>query len=95
MAMAYIRENAASYCLNVEKVAAIGFSAGGHLAGLLSTATKNEIERLPFETPVFPDAAILSYPVVTMGEYTHEGSRFVITDGGEYLTICCSPSKNA
>lgn len=83
MAMAYIRENAAKYCVNGEKVAAAGFSAGGHLAGLLATATQDEIGSLPVKTSVLPDAVILSYPVVTMGKYTHEGSRFVITDGGK------------
>lgn len=83
MAMAYIRENAADYCLDSEKVASIGFSAGGHLAGLLATVTKDESKNLPIKSPVLPDAVILSYPVVTMGEYSHEGSRKVITDGGK------------
>lgn len=83
MAVAYIRENAEKYCVNRENVAAIGFSAGGHLAGLLATATAKEIGSLPFKTSVLPDAAILSYPVVTMGELTHGGSRAVITDGGK------------
>lgn len=83
MAMAYIRENAARYCIDGKKVAAIGFSAGGHLAGLLATATKGETKSIPVKTPVRPDAVILSYPVVTMGKYTHEGTRNVITDGGK------------
>ena len=36
MAMIYLRENAAKYGLDPAHLAAIGFSAGGHLAGMLS-----------------------------------------------------------
>ncbi len=80
MAVAYIRENAERYCVNPDKIAAIGFSAGGHLAGLLATATAEEVKSVPICPAVLPNAVILSYPVVTMGEYTHEGSRRVISD---------------
>lgn len=80
MAVAYIRENAERYCVNPDKIAAIGFSAGGHLAGLLATATAEEVKSVPICPTVLPNAVILSYPVVTMGEYTHEGSRRVISD---------------
>lgn len=83
MAVAYVRENAERYSVNRDKVVTVGFSAGGHLAGLLATATKTEIESLPIKTPALPDATILSYPVVTMGEYTHECSRSVISNGGK------------
>ncbi len=37
MAVAYVRENAQSMGINPDEVAAIGFSAGGHLAGMLAT----------------------------------------------------------
>ena len=37
MAMRYIRENADTYGIDAKHVCAVGFSAGGHLAGLLST----------------------------------------------------------
>lgn len=80
MAVAYIRENAERYCVNPDKIAAIGFSAGGHLAGLLATATAEEVKSVPICPTVLPNAVILSYPVVTMGEYTHECSRRVISD---------------
>lgn len=46
----------------VERVGIIGFSAGGHLAGLAATEG-------------LVDAAILSYPVVSMLTSTHAGSR--------------------
>ena len=85
MAVAYIRENAEKYCVNRDKIAAIGFSAGGHLAGLLATATVEEIKFSQIDSSVRPNAVILSYPVVTMGEYAHEGSRSVITGNEKTL----------
>lgn len=44
----------------------IGFSAGGHLSGLVSTSkdVNNHIK-----------GSIYCYPVITFGKYTHEGSR--------------------
>lgn len=47
-------------------VGVLGFSAGGHLAGLAA---------LTPDAPVRPDFAVLCYPVVTMGPRTHSGSR--------------------
>ena len=51
--------------------AVCGFSAGGHLAACWGTKglgyAKYGLKR--------PEAEILCYPVITMGEYTHIGSR--------------------
>lgn len=52
-ALRYIRENAASLHIDPNKVAAIGFSAGGHLAACLGTMG-----------PDRPDALVLGYPVI-------------------------------
>ncbi|UOQ85779.1 alpha/beta hydrolase [Gracilibacillus salinarum] len=52
------------------KVGVLGFSAGGHLTAVISNryqAVQNLNSR--------PDFQILCYPVITMGEFTHEGSR--------------------
>lgn len=54
-AMAYIRDHAAEWGLLPEKVAVIGFSAGGHLAACAATMAKNK-----------PNAAILGYAVAGM-----------------------------
>lgn len=49
-------------------IGVLGFSAGGHLAGLAALApTHSPAERADF--------AILAYPAVLMGEGAHEGSR--------------------
>lgn len=81
MAVGYIKQNAQKYGLDANKIVAIGFSAGGHLAGLLATATQQEIDAVP--NGAKPNAVILSYPVATMGEFTHQGTRNVITDHGK------------
>ncbi len=85
MAMRFIRENAARFQIDSALVAAIGFSAGGHLAGLLSTVAEEEAQRAVgvSDKLVRPDAAILSYPVITMREeLTHEGTKRIASDGG-------------
>lgn len=81
MAMAYIKENALEYHVDKNHVGIIGFSAGGHLSGLTITATDEEKAFLNGR-PCTPDAAVLSYPVVTLGVLTHGGTRDVITDKG-------------
>lgn len=69
--VAFIRARAAEYGIDPGKVAVCGFSAGGHLAGCLANLWAHPVlrERLGL-TPeqARPDAAILSYPVVTARE---------------------------
>ena len=80
MAMAYIRKNADCYDVDADHVCAAGFSAGGHLVGLLATHFRDRAiaDALGGEH-VRPDAVILGYPVATMGEYTHGETRDYIT----------------
>lgn len=86
LAISFIRDNAEKYNIDHNKVCVIGFSAGGHLAGLLSTVKEDEAAFIgKASEQVKPDAAILSYPVVTMGEYTHGGTRSNIT--GEEVAL--------
>lgn len=59
-AMELIRSNEDRWHLYKDKVAVVGFSAGGHLAGCAATMAKNK-----------PDAAILGY-AVTKEELVHE-----------------------
>lgn len=80
LAVSFIRANAEKYNIDKNKMCALGFSAGGHLAGLLSTVQEDEAALIGKTVKeIKPDAAILSYPVVTMGEYTHGGTRSNIT----------------
>ncbi|MCW1921860.1 alpha/beta hydrolase [Luteolibacter arcticus] len=73
-----VRAKARDWRCDPKKVGIIGFSAGGHLAATAATrfdegdrTAKDPIERQGCR----PDFAVLVYPVITMGESTHGGSR--------------------
>lgn len=76
-AMSLIRKNAEEWCIDENKIAVLGFSAGGHLAGSLATLWNDEqitkfLDIEPGSNK--PNAAILCYPVLVTDEYTHQGS---------------------
>jgi acetyl esterase/lipase len=78
-AMRLIRARAGHYGLQPNRIAVIGFSAGGHLAGSLATrhaetvyAPVDDADRLSAR----PDLAGLIYPVASLSApFTHGGSR--------------------
>jgi len=73
-AIAHVRLNAEKYCVNPDKVAVVGFSAGGHLAGFIATQWhRKEIkEKLGIDNKLCkPNAAILGYPVITQNVPSH------------------------
>jgi len=83
MAVAYVRENAEKYAIREDKIAVIGFSAGGHLAGSITTMFDSEeiVNALGEKAKLCrPSASVLSYPVITMHEKTHGGTRDVATN---------------
>ena len=75
-AIRYVRAHAAEFCVNPNQVAICGFSAGGHLCASVcvhwDTVVEEREEYRAFSNR--PDAAVLSYPVITCGEYAHKGS---------------------
>lgn len=74
LAMRYIRENEAAYGLS-GKVAAMGFSAGGHLCGCLGTLfDAPEVADIAPAHILRPDALGLCYPVAVSHGRTHAGS---------------------
>ena len=73
MAMAYIRQHAADF--GIQKVAAVGFSAGGHLCGTLGTLFDcPEVAHIAPPQVLRPDALGLCYPVTVSYAPTHAGS---------------------
>ena len=86
MAMKYIRQNADAFEMDARKVAAIGFSAGGHLCGCLGMLYDSpEVADLGTPEQLRPDALGLCYPVAVSWGNTHEGSFRNLTGGDEQL----------
>ena len=80
-AVRFVRKNAAQYRIDPDKLYVCGFSAAGHVCASLCNYW-DEIEETDPEYKDIscrPDAAILSYPVITSGEYAHQDSfRFLL-----------------
>ena len=62
-----------------DKIGVVGSSAGGHLAASVSILPELGLT-LPEEGEIArissrPDFSILCYPVITLGKYTHQGTR--------------------
>jgi len=74
-AIQIVRERASEWKINPNKVGVIGFSAGGHLASTVGTHYKRALIDNTANTNLRPDFMALIYPVITMGELTHQGSK--------------------
>lgn len=77
-AVRWVRAHAADWGVDPARVGIMGSSAGGHLASTL--LTRFDAGRPDDADPVErhssrPDLGILCYPVITMGRFTHAGSR--------------------
>jgi acetyl esterase/lipase len=77
-ALRLVRHKAAEWNIRPQQIGIIGFSAGGHLASSAITQfdpgdkdSTDEVERVSCR----PDFGILVYPVVSMGDKTHNGSK--------------------
>ena len=73
-----VRSHSKDWNVDPNRIGILGFSAGGHLASTLGTHfdrgkpdAVDEIDRVSSR----PDLMILIYPVITMGDLTHKGSR--------------------
>ena len=71
------RFNAKKWNVNPKQLGIIGFSAGGHLASTALNFSKNkgELDDDVDKLSCRPDFGLLVYPVISMGKYTHKGSK--------------------
>ena len=69
-AVAFARKSAEEWLCDENKIAVLGFSAGGHAAAQIGV----KWDRMPQGRDCRPDAMILAYPVITSGKYAHRGS---------------------
>lgn len=71
------RQNAEIWSIDPDAIYLLGFSAGGHLCATVGTIWNDPVfhQALGGGASWRPDAQVLCYPVITMGKFTHEGSR--------------------
>ena len=75
-AIRMVRSRAGEYKVDPNLVVLCGFSAGSHLCGSICVHFEDAAEDNPAYKDISarPDAAILSYPVITSGPFAHQGS---------------------
>ena len=79
MAMIWLRRSAAALGIRRDRIAAIGFSAGGHLAGCTGVLWDDPALRAAFGDEcngIRPDALVLSYAVITGDKALAHGGSF-------------------
>lgn len=83
LAMRYIRAHADEFEADPQRVAALGFSAGGHLCGTLGTMyDAPELAGFGPAAAIRPDALVLCYPVAVSHGRTH-AETFANISGGD------------
>jgi acetyl esterase/lipase len=71
-----VREHAAAWNINPQKIGLIGFSAGGHLAATAGTHFETSYIENKKNTSLRPDFMLLIYPVISFTDSIgHTGSR--------------------
>lgn len=75
-AIRFVRKNAATYRIDPSKLCVCGFSAAAHVCASVCDYWDEIGDDNPSYKDVScrPDAAILSYPVITSGEFAHKDS---------------------
>ena len=75
-AIKMVRDSAAAWGIDRNKVGIMGFSAGGHVASTEATHFNNSLVENNSNTNLRPDFQILVYPVISMQDsLAHQGSR--------------------
>lgn len=77
-----IRSRAEEFGIGQGKIILCGFSAGAHLCGSLCVHWEDAGDPAYETVSNRPDGAILSYPVITSGEYAHRDSFTALLGNG-------------
>ena len=80
-AIRFVRKNSEEYKTDPSKVYICGFSAAGHVCASVCDYWSEITDDNPDYRDIScrPDAAVLSYPVITSGKYAHQDSfRFLL-----------------
>lgn len=80
-AIRLVRHRAEEWNIDAEKIGILGFSAGGHLASSAGTHFdygNKTSEDIMEKVSSRPDAMVLCYPVISFGEYRHDGSMVAL-----------------
>ena len=80
-AVRFVRKNASGYKIDPGRLFVCGFSAAGHVCASVCDYWDEISDPDPEYDALScrPDAAVLSYPVITSGEYAHQDSfRFLL-----------------
>lgn len=96
-AIDYLRNNCDKYYIDKDKITLVGFSAGGHLVSSYGYLYQNQkfLEETKLnKVNIKPNCIVSSYPVITMGEYTHLDSKNIITKNDDSLVELLSVEKN-
>ena len=75
-AVRFVRKHAGEFRIDPDKLAVCGFSAAGHLCASLAVHYMDDAEIDPEYAGISnrPQAAVLSYPVISSGEFAHRDS---------------------
>ncbi len=80
-AIRLVRWHAKEWQLKPNRIGILGFSAGGHLASTAGThfddGDSQAIDPID-RVSCWPDALVLCYPVITFGEFRHDGSMVAL-----------------
>ena len=87
-----VRRHSAQWHVDPERIAVMGFSAGGHLAASLGSLWNDEELALPADCR--PNAMLLCYPVISLLEHTHLATSDNVSAGDEALRQKLSVEKH-
>lgn len=93
----WVRQNAQAWQVDPAKVLVLGFSAGGHLALSLGCFWQADwlLAHGFSATEIQPNGLILAYPVVSAGQFAHQGSvDNLLGDAPDAATLALQSLQN-